>query len=382
MPEIKGDYQGRLKTIKCTADAKLETVGMIEAGTISEVGRVGTVGDIEHLGSIANTKFNQGSLDDHDRWIKGDDVGTKRYVKVDSDGKLQTVSLLDAGTSVIGSIDRVATVGQSETYIKQDGTWVELRGQANSAFTAPGADRAGVLYNLRCNRDRDLVTAPGWTGTRRVKLLTDDDWRLKLATLGTVEHVNEIDHLGTIGDINHLGSIGNTSFDQGAVSDHERHMHIKQYGTWAFLQGTSNCAYVEALVEHNNALVHLESCNMGGLITSPGWDGALHVPLETDDFRRLKTAPATTRESGQKTVLHAGTAVALVLNPTPCISVIVKARHSNVGEIYVGGSAVSSATGYPLRKDEFVSFSCDNVNGVYIDRDAGTQGVSFLYVNY
>ena len=294
MPEIKGDYQGRLKTIKCTADAKLETVGMIESGTIGVVGRVGTVGDIEHLGSIANTKFNQGSLDDHDRWIKGDDVGTKRYVKVDGDGKLQTVSLLEAGTSVIGDLNRIATVGQ----------------------------------------------------------------------------------------IDHLGSIGNVSFNQGAVSDHERHMHIKQYGTWQFLQGTNNCAYVVPLVKHNSALVTLKSGNMGGLITAPGWDGVLHVPLQTDDYRRLEAAPATSRKGGKKVVTNQGTAVALVASSTPCISVIVKALHTNAGEVYVGDNTVGSATGYPLRKDEFVSFSCDNVNGVYIDRDAGTQGVSFLYVNY
>lgn len=338
MPEIKGDYQGRLKTIKCNADAKLETVSAIEAGS-----------------------------------------------------------------AIIGNIDRVATVGQTNMYIEQDGTWQQLEGTAHGAYTVPKAERLGTFYNLRANRDRDLVTAPGWTGSRRVKLLTDDDWRLKLATLGTVEHVKDIGHLGTIGDITHLGSIGNvnrieslgtigdinhlgsianTSFDQGVVSDHERHMHIKQYGTWQFLQGTSNCAYVEALVEHNGALVNLEVGNMGGLITAPGWDGALHVPLQTDDYRRLEAAPATSRKGGKKLVTNMGTAVALVASSTPCISVIVKALHSNAGEVYVGDNTVGSATGYPLQKDEFVSFSCDNVNGVYIDRNAGTQGVSFLYVNY
>ena len=351
MPEIKGDYGGKLKTIKCNADAKLETVsiieggtvnigdierigtigdinhlgsiantmfdigtagrvirvdtlgtvgklntiGMIEAGTISEVGRVGTVGDIEHLGSIANTKFSQGSLDDHDRWIKGNDVGTKRYVKVDSAGKLKTVTLIESGTATIGDIGRV----------------------------------------------------------------------------------------GTIGDINHLGSIGNVSFDQGGVSDHKRYMYAYESGTWTPVNGNAGGAHVIPGLLYEAGTFIYAQCNAAGeLRTAPGYYAGTAVPLLTDSSYRLKTAPATARKGGKKLVTNMGTAVALVASSTPCISVIVKALHSNAGEVYVGDSTVGSATGYPLRKDEFVSFSCDNVNGVYIDRDAGTQGVSFLYVNY
>ena len=376
------DYPSTLRYVRVNSEGKLETVGIIESGTIGVVGRVGTVGDIEHLGSIANTKFNQGSLDDHDRWIKGDDVGTKRYVKVASDGKLQTVSLLEAGTSVIGNLDRVATVGQID----------HLGSIANTEFDI---GRVGTIADIEhlgsiANTEFDIGTAGrvirvdtlGTVG--RVKDIDNLGTVGRLATIGMIEAgtISEVGHVGTVGNITHLGSIGNTSFDQGVVSDHERHMHIKQYGTWQFLQGTSNCAYVEPLVEHNNALVNLEVCNMGGLITAPGWDGTLHVPLQTDDNRRLKTAPATSRKGGKKVVTNQGTAVALVASSTPCISVIVKALHTNAGEVYVGDNTVGSATGYPLQKDEFISFSCDNVNGVYIDRNAGTQGVSFLYVNY
>ena len=64
MPEIKGDYQGKLKTIKATAGAKLETVSAIDAGTnvIGNIDRVATVGQIDQLGSIGNVAFDQGAV--------------------------------------------------------------------------------------------------------------------------------------------------------------------------------------------------------------------------------------------------------------------------------------------------------------------------------
>ena len=339
MPEIKGDYGGILKTVRCNADAKLETVSAIEAGSaiIGNIDRVATVGQIDHLGSIANTEFNIGR------------VGTI--------GDIEHLGSIGNTVFDQGSI----TDHKREMYIEQYGTWEALQGTVHGAYTIPKADRLGTFYNLRANRDRDLVTAPGWTGSRRVKLLTDDDWRLKLATLGTVERVKDIDnvgtvgrletigmieagtisevtHVGTIGDITHLGSIGNTSFDQGSVSDHKREMY--------------------------------------------GWDETDWEKVRTDTGGKLKTAPATTRKGGKQTVNNIGTAVALIGTHTVCTSVIVKALHANAGEIYVGDSTVGSATGYILQKDEWVSFSADDVNDVYIDRNAGTQGVSFLYTNY
>ena len=183
MPEIKGDYQGKLKTIKATSDAKLETVAAIASGTVSvhDIGRIGTIGDIAHLGSIANTQF---------------DVG----------------------------------------------------------------------------------------------------------------------RVGTVGSIENLGSIANTQFDVGHV-------------------GT--------------------------------------VP---------PTAPMTARTGGKRMVTIQGTPVGIKSASYPCDALVVKALHANAGEIYVGDSNVSSTTGYILQKDEWVSLSCSNAGSVYIDRNGGTQGVSYLLV--
>ena len=373
---------------------RLETIGMVESGTISEVGRVGTVGDIEHLGSIGNTKFNQGSLDDHDRWIKGDDVGTKRYVKVDSTGKLKTVTLIESGTATIGDIRRVGTVGNISDIgrVGTIGDINHLGSIANVSF-----DQGSVTDHKRHMYINEYGTWVPLQGTysrlKTVSVLEAStavigDVR-RVGTVGVIDHLGSIANtmfdagrVGTIGDIEHLGSIANTSFDQGAVSDHERHMHIKQYGTWQFLQGTANCAYVVPLMDRSGVLIPFDSSPNAELRVAIGYNGSVFTAIRLDASNRLQHAPATTRKGGKKLVTNMGTAVALVGPSTPCISLIVKALHTNAGEIYVGDSTVGSATGYILQKDEFVSFSADDVNGVYIDRNAGTQGVSFLYTNY
>ena len=291
--------------------------------------------------------------------IKGDYQGKLKTIKATADAKLETVSAIEAGSAIIGNIDRVATVGQ----IDHLGT-VEYVKEIDNLGTVGRLETLGMIE--------------AGTISEVVHVGTIGD----ITHLGSIGNVNQIESLGTIGDINHLGSIGNTSFDQGAVSDHERHMHIKQYGTWQSLQGTENSAYVVPLTQRSGNLFSFRSAFGGELMTAPGYNGSSYTALRVDSGGRLKTAPATTRKGGKKVVTNQGTAVALVASSTPCISVIVKALHTNAGEIYVGDNTVGSATGYLLQKDEFISFSCDNVNGVYIDRNAGTQGVSFLYVNY
>ena len=78
--------------LKKDSENRLETVSMLEAGTavIGDVNRVATVGRIEHLGSIANTSFNQGSVSDPIRQIYGYDyIDAARFVRVDTAGRLE-----------------------------------------------------------------------------------------------------------------------------------------------------------------------------------------------------------------------------------------------------------------------------------------------------
>ena len=336
--------------LKKDSENRLETTAALQAGTAT-------------IGAISNTSFNQGAVSDHGRWMQGLDYTSYilRYVSVNSAGKLETVSIIEGGTVNVGDIERIGTIG----YIEHLGSIANTEFDIGTVGRVTKVDALGSVTNV------SLIDHLGTVG--------------RLETIGMIEAgtISEVGHVGTVGDITHLGSIGNTTFDQGAVSDHERHMYAYESGTWTPVHGVAGGAHVLPGLLYAYGTFIYAQCNAAGeLRTAPGYYAGTAGPLLTDSDYRLKTAPATTRKGGKKLVTNMGTAVALVASSTPCISVIVKALHANAGEIYVGDNTVGSATGYPLRKDEFVSFSCDNVNGVYIDRDAGTQGVSFLYVNY
>ena len=89
----------------------------------------------------------------------------------------------------------------------------------------------------------------------------------------------------------------------------------------------------------------------------------------------IPTAPI----SGQKSVTTAGTAVALA-SSTEIISVVIKAKSGNTGNIYVGDSTVDSSTGYILGPGDAVSFDMTDLAAVYIDSDVNGEGVSWLAV--
>jgi len=81
--------------------------------------------------------------------------------------------------------------------------------------------------------------------------------------------------------------------------------------------------------------------------------------------------------SGQKNVSSAGTAEALG-SATDIISVTIKAKSSNTGNIYVGGSDVSSSNGLILEPGDAVSLDINDLSTVYIDADTNGEGVSYL----
>lgn len=56
-------------------------------------------------------------------------------------------------------------------------------------------------------------------------------------------------------------------------------------------------------------------------------------------------------------------------------------RAGNAGNIYVGGSNVSSANGFVLAAgEETPPLNVDNLTDVYIDADNNGEGISYIYV--
>ena len=86
--------------------------------------------------------------------------------------------------------------------------------------------------------------------------------------------------------------------------------------------------------------------------------------------------------SSEKTVSSAGTAVAL--SATQRVkSLTIRAKAGNAGQVYVGGSDVSSTTNDGLDAGESVDFEAVNwldMADVYIDVDTDGEGVDFYAV--
>ena len=87
----------------------------------------------------------------------------------------------------------------------------------------------------------------------------------------------------------------------------------------------------------------------------------------------------TAIDSGQKNVSAAGTAERLVTASTPIRSVVVTAKRTNTGNIFIGGSDVDS-TGDIIAPGSNRSVPIDNLNKVFIDSAVSGEGVSFSWV--
>lgn len=101
----------------------------------------------------------------------------------------------------------------------------------------------------------------------------------------------------------------------------------------------------------------------------------------------IRINPATSEEvgpprfigDGYKAVTTAGVKEALA-SSTQCRYVIIMALSSNTGNIYIGGTTVSSTSGRALVSLQSEKIDIDNLNKIYIDSDVNGEGVMYTYV--
>lgn len=86
----------------------------------------------------------------------------------------------------------------------------------------------------------------------------------------------------------------------------------------------------------------------------------------------------TTIVHGKKTVTTAGTQEALGTSTVLRSGVKVKALHANTNMVYVGGSTVSSTTGFVLDAGEDVFLEIADLATIYIDVDTNGEGVTYV----
>lgn len=82
--------------------------------------------------------------------------------------------------------------------------------------------------------------------------------------------------------------------------------------------------------------------------------------------------------TGQTTVTTAGTRVALAGSQAILSGVSIKAKSTNAGLIYVGGSTVAAGNGYILSPSEAVFIEVANLNTIKIDSSINGEGVSYI----
>ena len=84
--------------------------------------------------------------------------------------------------------------------------------------------------------------------------------------------------------------------------------------------------------------------------------------------------------SGQTAVTTAGTEVLLNADQR-CEAVLIKAMPENTGIMYIGNTGanvVSSTTGYPLSKNEYLVLELKNLNQVYVDSSVNGEKVAWI----
>lgn len=94
-----------------------------------------------------------------------------------------------------------------------------------------------------------------------------------------------------------------------------------------------------------------------------------------DQAERLDT---DTIKSVRKTVTTAGTAEALSASEDIWEGIVIKALDTNQGNVYLGGSDVDNANGFPLSAGQALPFDFDDLSQVYLDADNDGEGVAIL----
>jgi len=83
--------------------------------------------------------------------------------------------------------------------------------------------------------------------------------------------------------------------------------------------------------------------------------------------------------NGSRTVTTPGTRVQLTTSSTATYEVLIQAKSTNTGLIYVGGASVASSNGISIAASKGITISVQNLNQVWLDCSVGGEGVNYMY---
>lgn len=114
-------------------------------------------------------------------------------------------------------------------------------------------------------------------------------------------------------------------------------------------------------------------------VTGAFWQATQPVSLAsttvTGTVSTVETPP-TTVAHGVQTVSTAGVRVQLTSNA--CKAIVIKASVSNTGTVYVGGTSVSAANGFPLAAGDTISLDISDTNVLWVDASANAQSIAWM----
>ena len=109
----------------------------------------------------------------------------------------------------------------------------------------------------------------------------------------------------------------------------------------------------------------------GGVVSVQGVSGGTPQPVLISS-QTLPSAPI----AGQTT--STGTAVALASSTALTQGVIIQALATNVGNVYLGPSSVTTSTGFQLQPGQATSVAVNNLNVVYLIAATSGDGVCYI----
>lgn len=109
-------------------------------------------------------------------------------------------------------------------------------------------------------------------------------------------------------------------------------------------------------------------------------DGTYIADVDSNGALEIALSVNSAIGDGSKNITTAGSREALA-SSTTCKKVIITAKETNTGTIWVGGATVSSGRGRPLVALQSETIDIDNLSKIYLDTSVNGDGVTFVYLS-
>lgn len=260
------------------------------------------------------------------------------------------------------------TGAATETTLSAINTKTPALGQAAMAASVPvviASNQTNVPVNMTQIKGvtPSLNTGVRDAGTQRVTIATNDT----LATVTTVSTVTNITNQGQLVD--------NAAFTDGTTRLNMAGFIFDETAGTALTENDGAAARIDS---KRSQVFTLEDATTRGRRATVSATGA----LRTDAAITSSVQPAgfSTIGASSTNVTTAGTRVALA-GSTACKKVVMTAKATNTGVIWVGGSTVAAGAGIPLVAYQQFEIDIQDLATVFIDSTVNGEGVTYVYYN-